>query len=93
MDPARDFCSGPACSAHSARAVESVPGAAAAVTRVRIRSILFVLVSWEGPGMSTRVGGVTGMMVTVRVADSGLCGTVPKAKPLLARRRRGEFCG
>ena len=48
MDPARDFCSGPACSAHSARAVESVPGAAAAVTRVRIRSILFVLMSWEG---------------------------------------------
>ena len=37
--------------------------------------------------------GLTGMMVTVRVADSGLCGAVPKAKPLLARRRRRKFWG
>ena len=37
------------------------------------------------------LSGVTGMMMTVRVADSGLCGTVPKAKPLLARRRRRKF--
>ena len=35
--------------------------------------------------------GVTGMMVTVRVADSGVCGTFPKAKPLLARRRRRKI--
>ena len=31
---------------------------------------------------------VTGMIVTVRVADSGVWDTFPKAKPLLARRRR-----
>ena len=37
--------------------------------------------------------GATGMMVTPRVADSGLSGTVPEAKPLLARRRRRKFWG
>ena len=35
--------------------------------------------------------GVTGMMVTTRVADFGQYATVPKAKLLLARRRRRKF--
>ena len=30
-------------------------------------------------------------MVTARVADSGLSGTVREAKPLVARRRRRKF--
>jgi hypothetical protein len=40
------------------------------------------------PGVVTPTAGLTGMMVTVRVADFGLTSTVPKAKPLSARRRR-----
>ena len=40
---------------------------------------------------SHELSGVTGMIMTVRVADSGLRGTVPKAKRLLARRRRRKF--
>ena len=31
------------------------------------------------------------MMATARVADVGLCSTLPKAKPLLARRRRRKL--
>ena len=34
---------------------------------------------------------VTGMMVTVRVADFGQYATVPKAKFFLARRRRRKI--
>ena len=37
--------------------------------------------------------GATGMIVTVRVADSGVWDTFPKAKPLLARRRRKKIWG
>ena len=44
-----------------------------------------------GPRVPTTTARLTGMMVTVRVADSGRFGTVPKAKPIIARRRRGKF--
>ena len=47
--------------------------------------------STSGPGAATPPSGLTGMMVTVRVADLGLTSTVPKAKPLSARRRRGKL--
>ena len=33
------------------------------------------------PGVPTPTAGVTGMMVTVRVADLGVNSTMPKAKP------------
>ena len=45
------------------------------------------LLAWGGDSLS----GLTGMMVTVRVADSRVSGTVPEAKPLKARRRRRKF--
>ena len=35
MDPARDFCSGPACSAHSARAVECTGSGSSGDDRLR----------------------------------------------------------
>ena len=46
-----------------------------------------LLPPWPSTGSSDHAC----MMVAVRVADSGLCSTLPKAKPLLARRRRRKF--